>query len=361
MYVPDSDRDQSKRLRLSAFPGSSRTFCLNSSFTATIDQIDFCITNLELDLLILLPRSDSCRHALLLGILQFRRFDLSKQREDLDNAIVHFTESILQPLRSWLQHGPIILEALYHLSSALAARADLSKQPEDAIYATKYLVHLRDQPHPIPDIPRYRVTALLVYSLLAQVELKAGNVMQNIREIAVVSRELFNLNTFESSDVDTAGLISLIHGAVSSNIRFAVPDQPPDELIECLRAARKHRPDLLEGRFALAISLRARYNMTFLNDDYEEAASILDEIIADTSLGNPQDKYLALCSRARDRPRNNASDDAIVRLPDPGISRGGNLSRSHMCQLIFSQRTLAPSVILDPEATSRSVPVTSVP
>jgi CHAT domain-containing protein len=306
---------------------------------------------LELDLLILLPRSDSCRHALLLGILQFRRFDLSKQREDLDNAIVHFTESILQPLRSWLQHGPIILEALYHLSSALAARADLSKQPEDAIYATKYLVHLRDQPHPIPDIPRYRVTALLVYSLLAQVELKAGNVMQNIREIAVVSRELFNLNTFESSDVDTAGLISLIHGAVSSNIRFAVPDQPPDELIECLRAARKHRPDLLEGRFALAISLRARYNMTFLNDDYEEAASILDEIIADTSLGNPQDKYLALC---HERATGLVTILAAMRSYAYKIPEylEEAVYRARTCVSSFSHQTYFPGLILDTEDTS---------
>jgi hypothetical protein len=183
-------------------------------------------------------------------------------------------------------------EEPYYLASALSARADLSKQPEDAIYATKFLSFLRDQPHAILGVPRHRVTVLLVGGLLSQVELKAGNVMQNIREIAVLSREFFNSNTSKSSEVDTVGLISLIHGVVSSNIDFGVPDQPVDELIECLRAARKHRPDLLAGRFALVISLIARYDMTYLNDDYEEAASILDEIITETSLRKPQDKSL---------------------------------------------------------------------
>ena len=226
---------------------------------------------------------------------QYELYELSNEKKDLDNITLHFTESILHPLHSWSQHGgSIILQGLYYLACAFATRAAVYEQLEDAIYATKYLFHLRNQPHPIPDIPRYKVTAFLVRSLLSQVKLKAGNVMQNIREIAVLSRELFDLNTSESDDVDTRGLILLLYGVVISDIDIGVPDQPLDELIECLRAARKHRPDLLEGRFALAISLITRYGMTYVNDDYEEAASILDEIIADTSLGDPQDKFLAI-------------------------------------------------------------------
>jgi CHAT domain-containing protein len=338
-------------LRLSAFPGSSRTFCLNSSFTESIDEIDFCITNLRHDLSIL-PRSDSCHHTFLLAWLQFRRYDFSNQREDLDNAIVQFTKSILQPLCSWLKRGPIILQALYYLASALSARADLSEQPEDAIYATKYLFFLRDLPHPIIDIPHYKVTKLLVGALLSQMELKAGNVMQNIREIAVLSRELFNLNTFESSDVDTAGLISLIHGVVSSNIDFGVSDQPVDELIECLRAARKHRPDLLEGSFALAISLITRYDMTYVNDDYEEAASILDEIIADTSLGNPQDKSLA---EAQGRATGLVTGLAMMRSNAYGTPEylEEAIYRTRTCVSSSSHKEHFPSVIYDPEATSK--------
>jgi hypothetical protein len=68
------------------------------------------------------------------------------------------------------------------------------------------------------------------------VELEAGNVMQNIWEMAVLLHELLTLDT---SDIDTSHIIFLIYAVVMSNIRPAVPDQPLDELIECLRAARK--------------------------------------------------------------------------------------------------------------------------
>jgi hypothetical protein len=132
-----------------------------------------------------------------LAIQQGLRCELSNQREDLDKAIVHFTELILLSPLSWLQHGSIILASLFSLASVLFLRSDVSKQLEDAVCATKYLSHLRDQPHEIPSIPYYRVTALLVNALALQVELEAGNAMQNIREIVVLSGELL-----ETPDVD---------------------------------------------------------------------------------------------------------------------------------------------------------------
>jgi hypothetical protein len=63
-----------------------------------------------------------------------------------------------------------------------------------------------------PVIPRHQVTELLVRTLALQVELEAGNVMQNIREIAILSRELL---TVETSDIDTTHLILLICEVVS--------------------------------------------------------------------------------------------------------------------------------------------------
>jgi hypothetical protein len=47
------------------------------------------------------------------------------------------------------------------------------------------------------------------------------------------------------------------------------------------------------GHMTFAISLVCRYTLTCVNDDYEEATSILDEIVADGSLENSQDKYVA--------------------------------------------------------------------
>ena len=209
--------------------------------------------------------------------------------EDLDKSIVHFTESILLVPLSCPEHGPMILQALFYLAKALVMRSKVSKQPGDAIYAAKYLSHLQDLPHEISDVPRHLVTTCIVEALATQVELEAGDVMQIIREMAVLCREPLTLDT---SDVYTTRLILLIQEVISK-LRVGVPDQPLDELIECLRAARKHKPDLLKVRLALANTLIYRYCMTNVNDDYEEAASILDEVITSNSPEDSQEEFIA--------------------------------------------------------------------
>ena len=231
-------------------------------FTGSIQEKDSSITQLHRVVSILL-RSD--------------RYILSNQREDLEKTIVHFAKSILLSPLSWLQHGPIY--PLFSLASALLLRLHVSKQPEDAICAT-----IRDQPHEIPSIPRYQVIASLIDALALQVKLKAGNATQNMREMAVLSRELL-----ETSDVDATHFVVLIHGVVRSTLRPGDPDQPLNELIEFSRVARKRRPDLLEGQMTFAMSLLCRYHMTSLNDDYEEAVSILDGIIANSSPSDSKD------------------------------------------------------------------------
>ena len=279
-------------LRLSAFSRLPRTFSFNSCFTISIHEIDSSITKLQ-HLLSIFPRYDPRRLQPMfsLAIPQDLQWALSNQREDLDKAIVNFTEPIesilLLPL-SLLQHDPIILHTLLPLACALLLRSNVSKQPEDAIRATKYLSHLRGHPYDMPSILRYQVTALLVDALALQVELKAGIAMQNIQKMVVLSRELL-----ETSDDDATHFIVLIYAVVKSKIRPHVPDQPLDEVIEFSRVARKRRPDLLEGRMTFAISLAYRYAMTYMNDDYEEAASILDDIIAYRSHGNSQDEDVA--------------------------------------------------------------------
>ena len=251
-------------------------------------EIDSRITQFQYDLS-MSSRSDPSRPRFLtsLAMMRDRRHELSKEREDLDKAICYFTESILL---SPLSYGSITHYTLFLLAISLVMRSRVFKQPEDVIYATKYLTHLRDLPVAIPSLPRYEVTELLVKALAVQVDLEAGNVMQNIREMAVLSRELL---TLETSDVDTTHLILRICNVVSSRIRPFGPDQPLDELIEFLRVARKHRPDLFECRIAFANSLSFRYFMTCGNDDYEEAMSVLDEILAYPSARNTQDESVA--------------------------------------------------------------------
>ena len=64
---------------------------------------------------------------------------------------------------------------------------------------------------------------------------------------------------------------------------------PPDEAIECLHEARRRSPNLKGVRSALAPSLYACFNWDRSHDYYEEAMSIVDEMIA-----NPNNVELAL-------------------------------------------------------------------
>jgi CHAT domain-containing protein/tetratricopeptide (TPR) repeat protein len=216
---------------------------------------------------------------------------LSNQREDLEKAIFHLTESTLLSSHLRPEHRPIILQSLFFLSFALFKRSEFSNQPAHAIYAAKYLRHLRDQPHQAFGFPRHRVTKLLVDALAFQVASKAGNVTQNIGEMAALCRELL------TSNVDITHPVSLIYEVVRKEIRPWVQDQPLDQLIECLRVVRKHKPFLLKALFALAFCLGIRYCMTFVNDDYEEAVSVFDEILASSSPVDDQEKFIARTQR----------------------------------------------------------------
>ena len=278
------------------------------------------------------------------------RHTLSHQREDLDKAIVHLTESILLSPLSRLNRGRIVLPFLFLLARTLLLRSTVSKQPGDAICATKYLSHLRDQPHEILSIPRQQVTALLVNALALQVEMEAGNAMQNIRDMAVFSRELL-----ETSDIDATHFIVLIYAAVKSKIRVGAAagalEQPLDELIEFSRVAKKRRPDLLEGHWTFAKSLIGRYRMTGVNDDYEEAVSSLEEIVAYRPPGNFQDESVAKLRTSATGLLTLLAKKRSVVYQNP----------EYLEEAIYRTRTWAISsthkeycgVVLDPEATAK--------
>ncbi len=263
-------------------------------FTGSIDEIDSFITRSQ-EFLFGSPRSHPIRLTSICNLATARldRYALSNEADDLDKSIFHLTESILPP-HSWLEHSPTIFHALLLLASALFRRSKVSRQPQDAIFAAKYLRYLLDQPRDAFGISRRLVTTMLVDALALQVKSKAENVMQNIREMAVLCRELLTSDAF---DGNISRSITLFARAVSSEIRPWVPDQPLDQVIECLRLARMHKPELRDAHFALAFCLGIRYCMTFVNDDYEEAASMMDKIITSSSPGDSQDKFVARVQR----------------------------------------------------------------
>ena len=243
-----------------------------------------------------LPRSHPNRLTFIYGlaIARLRQYMQSNEREDLDQAISHLTESILFPPQSWLEHGPKILQALFLLALALHKRSRVYELPEDAVYAVEYLRHLRVQPHQAFGYPCQQVTGLLVDALAIQVESKAGNVIEIIGEMAVLCRERLAL---EVSNVHTIRSFTLFYTVLLPNFRLVVLEQQPlDQIIECLRVATGNQLDRLEERrgVTLASFLSARYSLTLVNDDYEEAASIWDEII---SSGAPGDKWVALAQQ----------------------------------------------------------------
>ncbi|KAF8265306.1 hypothetical protein EI94DRAFT_1804547 [Lactarius quietus] len=236
-----------------------------------------------------LPRSHPNRLTLVydLASARLRRYILSDQKEDLDKAIVHLTESILSSPRSWIGHGPGILQALFLLAFALVKRSRVYRMPEDAIHAARYLRCLRDQRHQAFGSPRHQVTGLLVDALAIQMESGAGNVMDNIGEMADLCREILisdvaNVNTTRSFPIFFAALLSTLH--------LPVPEQPMEKVIKCLRSARETRRYRLEARLTLAFCLATRYCRSFVNDDYEEAVSVLDEIMISCS---PRDNFVA--------------------------------------------------------------------
>ncbi|KAH9022593.1 hypothetical protein EDB84DRAFT_493680 [Lactarius hengduanensis] len=265
-----------------------------------IHEIDSLITRFQ-QLLASSPQPDSRRLFSVLGLAmaQFKRHMLLGRREDLDRSIFHYMQSMLLPHHLWLEHGLLFLQAQFFLASALFKRLELSKQSQDAVLAAEFLRHLLIQPLQTFGFPRHQAITMLLNVLAFQVEWEASNAVQNIEEMAVLCHELL---TSDASDGDTTRSIALIANnakAISSNISsWGVLSQPLNltQTIKCLRLARIHKPDLQAAHTALALCLCIRYVTTFVNDDYEEAASILDESITSSSpssLGVSQDEFLA--------------------------------------------------------------------
>jgi hypothetical protein len=111
-------------------------------------------------------------------------------------------------------------------------------------------------------------------ALAVQVKLDVGNAIQTSKEMAV---PLLNLDI---SDVDTTRTIKLFVEAVLSKLRLLLPDQPLDQVTECLLAVRKHQPGLHMVRLALFHCISCRREMTFVDDDRKVAVSVLEGVLA---------------------------------------------------------------------------------
>ena len=218
------------------------------------------------------------------------------QKDLLDRSIIHLTEALLFPPLSWLQltPGPAILEVLYYLALSLSQRSRVSKEPEGAIYASKYFRHVRDSVHTPLGIQRQQVTASLAITLDLQMALKASDVVQTFEEMTALTQEL--LTSDPSSDHTTCAISCFANAVGRETSELSSPFMSPDLLngiIKCLRLARVHRPELPEVHISLAACLVMHYCHT-LNDELDEAAQIMDEMTTSTFPGD-NDEFLAFC------------------------------------------------------------------
>ncbi|KAH9033972.1 CHAT domain-containing protein [Lactarius deliciosus] len=257
----------------------------------SVHEIDSFIADCQ-QILATLPLSDPRRisYLLLMASRKLLRHTKSNQKEDLDKSIFHSIESILLAPHLWLECKSLIFPAVLILANALLVRSVVSNQPEDAIFATKYLRHLRDQPHATLGFPRHAVTTLLLSALAFLVKLEDSNVVQNIEEMTVLFHELL---TEDASEGDVTPSSTLLAGIFFSYSHLWTLDQPFTQVIECLRLAKILKPELRRVHLNLAFCLCARYSMTLVNNDYEEAASVVDEFVVSSSPRDIQDEFVA--------------------------------------------------------------------
>ncbi|KAH9970656.1 CHAT domain-containing protein [Russula compacta] len=228
-------------------------------------MVDVQLSLLEIDnnisqfqnLLLTIPRPHPLRSLCLLtlAIIRLTRYKVLDESEDLDKSISHSTEAILLPFDIPIELGFDIIETLFSLARALLLRSQKLKQPGDVNHAIKYFHHLQDQSLETSSVTHSDIKAHLVGALSIQVELESADPM------GILGRWR------------PSSAISIAHVSLGQAI--------PDEAIECLRKARIRFSDLQEIRPTLVFSLYVRFNRAHSHDDYEEAMSIVDEMIAD--------------------------------------------------------------------------------
>jgi CHAT domain-containing protein len=211
----------------------------------------------------------------------------SDQKEDLDNAILHFTHAIfVSPYRDGKSQN--IVRVLFLLAEVLHVRIRRFKQPSDAKYCAEYFRYLQSQPLEISDVPRNQVKSSLVVALGSQVELGIGDMARDIDEMRFHCRELL------ASEIPQSRVIRPIRALISAShtkCEESLAREVLEEVIEYLREANS-RLDSQELAYLLADILSDRYSASSLIDDYEEAMTLLDKIIPSEVDGDCSGPYM---------------------------------------------------------------------
>ncbi|KAH9171592.1 hypothetical protein EDB89DRAFT_2070700 [Lactarius sanguifluus] len=146
----------------------------------SIADIDARITSLQ-NALSQFPRSHFKRVTFVhnLAKARFARYKLSRQKDDLDKCIVHYTEAIFLP--------PILDAKLF----SIVPTSSIS--PMVVKYSIDYLRYLRRPSCDSFKVSSNDVTIMIIWALAAQVKSGTDNGTRNIEEMVTLCRELLSL------------------------------------------------------------------------------------------------------------------------------------------------------------------------
>jgi tetratricopeptide (TPR) repeat protein len=266
-----------------------------SPFAVSIANVDRDIIFLE-NSLSLYPRShpEHIEGVYNLARLRWARYRQSREKEDLDKSIVHYTAAIFLLPVSRVSDIPRLL---FELTNALRERSEKYEQPEGIEYCINYLWYLRRFPIDSFNIPRSALTTLLIRALGNQIERSAGNETRDIKEMVALCRELLTSNVSAQRVFPIAAFISLAEAADVEFMRGR-PIELLDEVIECLRDAVKVCAAGSDNFLPLRLveQLRVRFVTTHSLDDYEEATALLEKILDPSQPGGCPDSICGLAS-----------------------------------------------------------------
>ena len=218
------------------------------------------------------------------------RYMQSDRKEDLDRAILHFTQAIFVSRLSGDIYDQNTVQTFFLLAFRLLRRADDFDQPSDAQYCAEYFRYLLLLSQPLEefDVPCSQVRASLVEALASQVKLGIGDAVRHVDEMTDHCRELL------ASDVPQPHLLMAARALASADFtnreQFSALEVS-DKVIKCLREANR-RLNSREVAYNFAVNLCARFWLTNAIDDYEEAMALFAKIISSESDGNDSGPYL---------------------------------------------------------------------
>jgi CHAT domain-containing protein len=247
-------------------------------FAVPINEIDEDISKNQRTLLSL-TLSDPRRPVLLSTLAEARlqRYKLSDDEQDLDTSILQFTYIIIVlPFHLPIGRGPNPLSAFFFLTEALFHRSSKYEEPSDVGYCIKCLLYLRDVSPEALGIASNKVTTLLVRVRALQVKVEPDTMLNGVEEMSVLCRELLSAGL---SEPDGNVAFESFAQAVMTCFQHS-PGQPSQQVVECLREAHTHLPNLLVIPQALFMSFVFRFLTTKSNDDYEDAMAFFDKDIA---------------------------------------------------------------------------------